>query len=583
MSPHFLSVLALFGGVSSVYRAAIQSRPKAEAFSRRATTATTNTTSYVLSPDFDTTATPTTREYTWEIATATASPDGFERQVYTINGEFPGPLIEANTGDTIRVTVTNSLDEGQTIHWHGMIQNSTPYMDGVPGISQCPILAGGSYTYEFVINDQWGTYWYHSHYSVTMADGITGPIVVHSPDEALVRGTDYDEDRVVFVTDWMHDQSQTIVNDLLSADGYKGSFNPPEGDSTLINGIGNYSSSTSIPAPAEIQVPVNSTVRVRFINIATHAMIRMSIDDHDLEVIETDGTDIYGPTLHEVPVAPAERFSVLINTTQGAEGDAFWIRASTATYCGTTIEQQGKAVLRYTGSNGNVTTSEPTSSAWSDLATVADACVPLDEGYTLTPRSSQSASSTALSTQVLSSSVGQWTDVNGMLFAGFAFNNTPYQNQINNPLLSIIHSGGTINSTLLPSITFENDGAANIILNNLDVGIAHPYHLHGNPFQILARGTGTMDAAGVADLTLTLDNPLRKDVVWIQETSWALIRITTDNPGVWPLHCHIDWHLAVGKLAAVIVQPTAIQSMTLPSSWSDLCSGTDPSAFGPAR
>ncbi|WVQ77114.1 hypothetical protein IAR50_006797 [Cryptococcus sp. DSM 104548] len=587
MRAHFLSLLALFGGVTSAYGAAIQSGVdinQVEDLSRRATTTVTpNTTSYVLSDDFDITATTTTREYTWEIASATASPDGYEREVYTINGEFPGPLIEANTGDTVKITVTNSLDEGQTIHWHGMFQDSTPYMDGVPGISQCPIPSGSSYTYEFTISSQWGTYWYHSHYSVSMADGLWGPIVIHSPDEALVRGTDYEEDRVVFVTDWMHDQSSTIVDGLLSTEGYDGSILPPQGDSTLINGIGNYSSSSDIPSPAEIQVPVNSTVRLRFINVASHAMMRMSIDDHDLEVIEADGNDIYGPTIHEVPVAPAERYSVLINTTQGAEGDAFWIRASTATYCGTTTEQQGKAVLRYTGSSGNLTTSQPTSSAWSDLATSDDECTPMDVAYSLTPRQTESAASTALSTQVLSSEFGTFTNVNGESFFGFAFNNVTYQNQIYNPLLSIVHEGGTINGSLIPTITFEDEGAANIIINNLDAAIDHPYHLHGNCFKIIARGSGTLDAAGVDSQTLSLDNPLQKDTVWVQRGSWVVLRITSDNPGVWPLHCHIDWHLAVGKMAAVVVQPAAIQALTMPSTWADLCSGTDPTAFGPAR
>lgn len=49
---------------------------------------------------------------------------------------FPGPLIEANEGDEIVVHVTNHLDIGMTIHWHGMFQNGTQFMDGVPGISQ---------------------------------------------------------------------------------------------------------------------------------------------------------------------------------------------------------------------------------------------------------------------------------------------------------------------------------------------------------------------------------------------------------------------------------------------------------------
>jgi len=59
------------------------------------------------------------------------------------NGQFPGPMIEANWGDWIEVAVTNDLViEGTSIHWHGFLQTGTPYMDGTPAISQCPIAPG---------------------------------------------------------------------------------------------------------------------------------------------------------------------------------------------------------------------------------------------------------------------------------------------------------------------------------------------------------------------------------------------------------------------------------------------------------
>ena len=51
--------------------------------------------------------------------TANKLADGFTREVYLINGQQPGPLIEANQGDTLEVTVFNDLDVENTIHWHG--------------------------------------------------------------------------------------------------------------------------------------------------------------------------------------------------------------------------------------------------------------------------------------------------------------------------------------------------------------------------------------------------------------------------------------------------------------------------------
>lgn len=66
--------------------------------------------------------------------------------------------------------------EGTSIHWHGIRQNRTFGMDGVNGITQCPIAPGDSFTYSFKAV-QYGTSWYHSHYSVQYADGLQGPLV----------------------------------------------------------------------------------------------------------------------------------------------------------------------------------------------------------------------------------------------------------------------------------------------------------------------------------------------------------------------------------------------------------------------
>ena len=53
-----------------------------------------------------------------------------------VNGQFPGPMIEANWGDMISVTVTNDIQdavqdgvkvdaEGTAMHWHGLLQKGT--------------------------------------------------------------------------------------------------------------------------------------------------------------------------------------------------------------------------------------------------------------------------------------------------------------------------------------------------------------------------------------------------------------------------------------------------------------------------
>ena len=83
------------------------------------------------------------------------------------------------------MTVINDLPDnlafgnGTSIHWHGLRQWNTMQYDGVNGITQCPIAPGDRFTYTIPIM-QYGSSWYHSHYSMQYADGTQGPIVSHS-------------------------------------------------------------------------------------------------------------------------------------------------------------------------------------------------------------------------------------------------------------------------------------------------------------------------------------------------------------------------------------------------------------------
>lgn len=67
-----------------------------------------------------------TVEYWFELANITAAPDGVARNVLTVNGSIPGPTIEANWGDTVKIHLTNSLaNNGTSLHFHGIRQVSS--------------------------------------------------------------------------------------------------------------------------------------------------------------------------------------------------------------------------------------------------------------------------------------------------------------------------------------------------------------------------------------------------------------------------------------------------------------------------
>lgn len=92
---------------------------------------TRNTNPYTNSP-----TTGVVRRYQFTVARHTLAPDGVEKAMILVNGQYPGPTIEANWGDTIEVTVNNQISgpgEGTAIHFHGFLQHETPFMDGAPG------------------------------------------------------------------------------------------------------------------------------------------------------------------------------------------------------------------------------------------------------------------------------------------------------------------------------------------------------------------------------------------------------------------------------------------------------------------
>ena len=91
--------------------------------------------------------------YEWNVTYVTAAPDGFERRVIGINGQWPCPQLDADLGDDVVVNVYNGLpDQSTTIHWHGIHQNGTSHMDGASGTNQCPIAPGQRFTYKWKVS-----------------------------------------------------------------------------------------------------------------------------------------------------------------------------------------------------------------------------------------------------------------------------------------------------------------------------------------------------------------------------------------------------------------------------------------------
>lgn len=98
-------------------------------------------------------ASATVVSYDFNISWVRANPDGaFERPTIGINGQWPIPRIDVNVGDTLRINAYNGLgNQSTSLHFHGLMMENATHMDGPSQVSQCAILPGSSFVYEFKV------------------------------------------------------------------------------------------------------------------------------------------------------------------------------------------------------------------------------------------------------------------------------------------------------------------------------------------------------------------------------------------------------------------------------------------------
>jgi FtsP/CotA-like multicopper oxidase with cupredoxin domain len=124
------------------------------------------------------------------------------------NGSVPGPTVQVNEGDRVRLIVENRLPEPFTMHWHGLeVPNA---MDGMPGISQDPIASGDTFVYEFTLHQN-GTFFYHSHMPMQEMMGMIGLFIIHPRRAHTPR---VDRDYAIVLQEWAILPNNTIPNTL---------------------------------------------------------------------------------------------------------------------------------------------------------------------------------------------------------------------------------------------------------------------------------------------------------------------------------------------------------------------------------
>ncbi|MBD8698937.1 copper resistance system multicopper oxidase [Sphingomonas sp. CFBP 13714] len=266
------------------------------------------------------------------VAHLTRTIDGTRSHAIGINGTSPAPLIRLKQGQQVRLSVTNSLDEETSIHWHGLL---VPFqMDGVPGISFPGIPARTTFTYDFPVV-QAGTYWYHSHSGLQEQMGHYGPIVIdpEGPDPIVS-----DREHVIVLSDhsplhphaifrrlklqggYFNYQKQTLGGLLAGRDQPAGErrmwggmrMDPTDvSDVTgatytyLVNGHGPADNWTALFTPGE-------RVRLRIINASAMTNFNVRIPGLKMTVVQADGQNVRPVAVDEFQIAVAETYDVIV-------------------------------------------------------------------------------------------------------------------------------------------------------------------------------------------------------------------------------------------------------------------------------
>ncbi|KAF1938344.1 hypothetical protein EJ02DRAFT_457968 [Clathrospora elynae] len=541
---------------------------------------------YILSPTWDFNALPTAREYTWTIEDHVLNPDGIHRPMMLINSTFPGPLIECNEGDEIIVHIHNRATNATSIHWHGLYQNGSNWMDGTVGVTQCPIAPDHAFTYRFNVSGQSGTYWYHSHVSMQASDGLVGPLIIHArngEDKGLQK-VPYAQDRVVLLSDHYYDLSSKLLMRYLAPGNENDEPVPP---SAVINGR-NVRSCSDVPdrncsiaglAKAQFDLSAETGTRLRIINVGVFAEFSLQIDEHEFQVTEVDGTDVLPQSIHRLNINPAQRYSIVLTPPPKEWNKGlYWMRARMITHCFAyeepELQEEVRGVVMYGSHNTDHGLQEeademmPQSKDWPEIIEVE--CRDLNTSA-LEPVIPISAPETADQLIYLRSSfqIGDWRLSRGFL------NESSFRINATSPILNTFLDGSTstkaqgmnagINTALFnpkTQLVYQTTAGAptlDILIQNFDDG-NHPFHLHGYKFWVLASGHGYPPPSLLQTQSSHFNtaNPLRRDTASVEAFGWLLIRFVADNPGVWAFHCHLGWHAEAGLM---MVFATRVEEM----------------------
>ena len=428
--------------------------------------------------------------------------DGISKEtlLWGYNGTSPGPLLRSRKGDRIVVDVVNGLPESTTIHWHGV---RVPHaMDGVPHVTQPPIMPGQRFRYEFAFPDS-GTFWYHPHHRSfeQVGRGLFGPIIV-------------EEERPVEV----NQDLAWVIADLKIA--------PSTGEHAPFGEIrehaaggrmGNLITVNGDVAGPKKQIVVRSgeRIRLRLINSATARSFSVVVGGHAPFVVAFDGQAVVPHSLEGKGafLGPGMRTDLVFDcANEPGEVHAVMDELSGRILAQIRYSAEPRMRTRLQGAPMHVT---PNQLPRPDLKKPASHVIEFRGGNAGPPVIGM-VDGKAIPVHEMQKTYGLAWTVNS-------------------------HSVPEDAHAVEPMLTLKR-GTSHVITMVNGTGFEHPMHLHGHFFQVLRYNR------------IKPKYEEWRDTVFMNPWDEVTIALVAGEPGDWMFHCHILEHAAAGMMGVIRIE-----------------------------
>lgn len=456
--------------------------------------------------------------------------------MYGYNRQYPGPLIRAERGSTVVVEFTNNIQMPTTVHWHGLRLDNR--FDGVPDVTQPPVMNGESFTYELFFRDT-GIFWYHPHMREDLQQdlGLYGNMLVDPPEDDYYAPVNREE--IVVLDDILMDTDGLFpFGDSAPTHALMGRF----GNVMLVNGETSY----------DLEIDQGEVVRFYLTNVANSRTFNVVFDGAPIKVIASDVSKYeHDQWVSSVVIAPAERYVV----------DVQFQRAGSYAITNTiqAINHFRGEFYPHIDTLGTITVgperAEPDlSESFATLRTNTDVTQDIDSYRSYFNKEVDYEIEMTVRVENLPLSIVRMMEVDTLYVPPMEWNDAmPMMNWLSSAeqVHWILRDTATGRENMDMAWKFQKGDIVKIRLFNNPKSfhpMNHPFHMHGQRFLVLS-----MD--GVPNTNLVW-----KDTAIVPVGSTVDLLLDASNPGKWMAHCHIAEHLHAGMMTMFeVLQSEAAQ------------------------